>query len=100
MIYKTHIRISHCIEGDKEYYLVKGLEYPNLITEGESFDNAIEMAIDAWTLLCTVYEDNNADIQLPNSDIEVVNNEDEKTVLIESLDTIEYRKDIEWETVL
>ena len=93
MIYKTHILVSHCVEGDNTYYLVEGIEYPNLLTQGETLEKAKEMAVDAWSLLCVVYEDKNVDIQSPYTDRDIGETRQFQWLFeIESEDTIEYRK--------
>jgi len=97
MVYKTHVLISHC-EEDREYYLVEGIEYPNLITDGSTLEEAKEMAKDAWSLLCVVYEDKNLKIDniLSEEYIEetrkCINPKWQWIFEIESEDTDEYRK--------
>ena len=43
MKYKTHVIISSCYRKEKFFYLVQGIEYPNLITEGDTIEEAIRL---------------------------------------------------------
>ena len=92
MKYKTNIKITGCLEDNRVYYQVEGVEYPNLITDGSTLEEAIDNAIDAWSLLCVVYEDKDVDIIEP-AIITKSKAIDEMILLIESEDTDEYRKE-------
>ena len=97
MKYKTHIKITKRTD-DGVYYLVEGIEYPNLLTSGSTYKEGIEMAIDAWSLLCVVYEDKKVKIKDPISKKETISkllekeNYNTRYLIIESEDTDEYRK--------
>ena len=95
MKYKTHINVTKCID-DGVYWLVEGIEYPNLITDGGTLEDALDNAVDAWSLLCTVYEDKGVEIESPSDKFDEVHTKDKVTTLIESEDTDEYRKEIEY----
>ena len=90
MKYKTNIMITNYLEDNRLHYQVEGIEYPNLITEGNTLENAIDNAVDAWSLLCVVYEDNDVDIIEPTN---ITNPQEAMILLIESEDTDEYRKE-------
>ena len=106
MKYKTHIIISSFYREEKYFYLVQGIEYPNLITEGYTLEEAIKMGIDAWSLLCVVYEDKKVQIKESSNDLDMdeilskidyqeygIAKENSMIVEIESEDTNEYRKE-------
>lgn len=106
MKYKTHVIISSCYSKEKYFYLVQGIEYPNLITEGDTIEEAIKMCIDAWSLLCVVYEDKKIQIKESSNNLDInkilsktdyqeygITKENSITVEIESEDTNEYRKE-------
>ena len=98
-VYSTHVNIEKRTD-DGVYWLVEGIEYPNLITDGSTLEDAIEMAEDAWSLLCTVYEDKGVEIEPPNSKFddetwdgisELPEDTTKVVVLIDSFDTDVYR---------
>jgi len=98
-VYSTHVNIEKRTD-DGVYWLVEGIEYPNLITDGSTLEDAIEMAEDAWSLLCTVYEDKGVDIEPPDSKFddetwdgisELPEDITKVVVLIDSFDTDVYR---------
>ena len=93
MKYTTHIKITPCKEDDRYYQLVQGIEYPNLLTEGDTVEDAIMMAIDAWSLLCVVYEDKDVEVMSPLENITIDDPSNAIVVEIESEDTDEYRKE-------
>lgn len=106
MKYKTHIIISSFYRKEKFFYLVQGIEYPNLITEGDTLEEAIKMGIDAWSLLCVVYEDKKVQIKESSNNLDMneilsktsyqeygIDKENSMIVEIESEDTTEYRKE-------
>ena len=93
MKYTTHIKITPCKEDDRYYQLVQGIEYPNLLTEGDTVEDAIMMAIDAWSLLCVVYEDKDVEVMSPLKNIAIDEPSNAIVVEIESQDTDEYRKE-------
>ena len=94
MVYSTHINIEKEIENGSEYWQVEGIEYPNLITDGKDVEEAIEMARDAWTLLCVVYEDKNVDIEPLDNKFEEIFTENKVTTIIDSFDTDVYRDEM------
>lgn len=98
-VYSTHVNIENRTD-DRVYWLVEGIEYPNLITDGSTLEEAIEMAKDAWSLLCTVYEDDGVEIEPPDSKFddetwdgisELPDDATKVVVLIDSFDIDTYR---------
>ena len=92
MKYKTNIKITSYLEDNRIHYQVEGIEYPNLITEGNALEDAIDNAVDVWSLLCVVYEDKDVDIIEPTN-ITELEPQEAMILLIESEDTDEYRKE-------
>ena len=95
MKYKTHINITK--RTDDGVWLVEGIEYPNLITDGSTLEDAINNAVDAWSFLCVLNEDKGVEIVHPNDKIDEVHTEDKVTTFIESEDTNEYREYIDYQ---
>ncbi|MBQ8130967.1 MAG: type II toxin-antitoxin system HicB family antitoxin [Bacilli bacterium] len=101
-VYSTHVNIEKRTD-DGVYWLVEGIEYPNLITDGITLEEAIDNAKDAWSLLCTVYEDKGVEIDPPDNKFDnetwdgVSELQDDTTkvvVFIDSFDIDVYRDNV------
>lgn len=76
---------------DGDFYVVNFPDVEGCFTQGESIQDALEMAEDVLCLTLYDYEESNKAIPQP-SDLKAIKTDDSSFVSLVSCDTIEYRK--------
>lgn len=79
------------IEDDEGKYFVQFPDLENVFTEGDTLEQAIEMAEDALPLMLCDMEDNNEVIP-PASSINDIKSKTDKVLSVIKADTLEYRE--------